>query len=311
MSGLDRLKQRLNFYGGDQESRMQRDKLISLKRSLLYSYQAATISFADGRAFKALINPDKLKPLYDNKIISIPYNAKNLASLDKNEVPTNISTGQIFRWEETGTDWIVYLRYLEEDSYFRADIRRCKHEVDVNGKKYKAYVRGPIETTTQWNQKGGVVWNDMNYSLVMMLTKDKNTLNFFHRFQKVKLNGKRWEVQVVNEYSSDDVIEVYLDEYFSNSMEDEQQKPTEVVPDEGSPHIIGDSIVSPYDNKAYKIYGAVGGTWSVDSNKVQITKQDEFNVDVTIVTGKSGKFILTYKEPDGHSIELPIVIKSL
>jgi hypothetical protein len=40
---------------------------------LLYSYQAATAVRADGREFRCLINPDKNKPAYDNKILSVPY----------------------------------------------------------------------------------------------------------------------------------------------------------------------------------------------------------------------------------------------
>ena len=44
-----------------------------MKKALLYSYQAATATLADGREFRCLINPDKTKPAYDNKIISIPY----------------------------------------------------------------------------------------------------------------------------------------------------------------------------------------------------------------------------------------------
>jgi hypothetical protein len=40
---------------------------------LLYSYQAATAILPNGREFRCLINPDKNKPAYDNKILSIPY----------------------------------------------------------------------------------------------------------------------------------------------------------------------------------------------------------------------------------------------
>jgi len=60
---------------------MIRDKLWTLKKSILYSYQSATIAVRDDETFEypnrfqCLINPDKLKPDYDNKIISIPYNA--------------------------------------------------------------------------------------------------------------------------------------------------------------------------------------------------------------------------------------------
>ena len=74
MSGLEDLKIRLQYNGGyKQESRMQLDKLRTLKKALIYSYQAATAILEDGREFRCLINPDKNKLDYDDKIISIPY----------------------------------------------------------------------------------------------------------------------------------------------------------------------------------------------------------------------------------------------
>ena len=74
MSSLDNLKMRINYAGGaNQEERMNSDKLRSLKKALLYSYQAQTAELIDGRRFRCLINHDKLKEDYDDKIISIPY----------------------------------------------------------------------------------------------------------------------------------------------------------------------------------------------------------------------------------------------
>ena len=74
MSGLDTLRTRLQFAGGKaQVGRMNESKLNSLKRALLYSYQSATAILQDGREFRCLINPDKLKTRYDEKIISIPF----------------------------------------------------------------------------------------------------------------------------------------------------------------------------------------------------------------------------------------------
>ena len=157
------MQTKLGYRGGNQEGRMQQDKLNGLKKALLYSYQAATAIIptidAEGntvnKEFRCLINPDKLNPEYDNKIISIPYEDVNLLDTEKVEgiQPTNLKPGQVFTWKETNTDWIVYLQYLEEDAYFRADIRRCKYEVEINGHKYKVYVRGPVETKINWNQK--------------------------------------------------------------------------------------------------------------------------------------------------------------
>ena len=73
MSGLENLKTRLEYRGGNAESRFIKDKLHGLKKSLLYSYQAATIILEDGREFRCLINPNKETGDYDNKILSIPY----------------------------------------------------------------------------------------------------------------------------------------------------------------------------------------------------------------------------------------------
>ena len=44
MNSLDNMKKRLGYAGGrPQQSRMIQDKLRSLKKSLLYSYQAGTM----------------------------------------------------------------------------------------------------------------------------------------------------------------------------------------------------------------------------------------------------------------------------
>ena len=170
LKGLQMMQTKLGYRGGSQEGRMQKDKLNGLKQALKYSYQAATAIFstldAEGNSvnkeFRCLINPDKLNPEYDNKIISIPYEDVNLLDTDSGVQPTNIKPGQVFTWKETNTDWIVYLQYLEEDAYFRADIRRCKHEIEINGHKYKVYVRGPVETKINWGQNKLHTWNNLN-----------------------------------------------------------------------------------------------------------------------------------------------------
>ena len=79
MSGLDNLNTRLRYYGGNQQGRMNADKLRGLRKALLYSYQAVTLIMPlregedEPRKFRALINPDKTKNDYDQKIVSIPF----------------------------------------------------------------------------------------------------------------------------------------------------------------------------------------------------------------------------------------------
>jgi hypothetical protein len=74
MSGLNNLKTRLEYQGGARQiDRMNNDKLRSLKKALLYSYQSATAVLADAREFRCLINPNKLSMELDDKVLSIPF----------------------------------------------------------------------------------------------------------------------------------------------------------------------------------------------------------------------------------------------
>jgi hypothetical protein len=71
--------------GRTQQERMIRDKRRSLDKAVLYSYQGAfvkkffpleeevTEELREQPPVRALINPDKVKQDYDDKIISIGY----------------------------------------------------------------------------------------------------------------------------------------------------------------------------------------------------------------------------------------------
>ncbi len=318
MSSLENLKSRLNYQGGNQGQRMKEDKLRALKKALLYSYQAETARLADGREFRCLINPDNLKPDYDNKILSIPYrdiclNKPKVGKTTEGEEETGIKPGDVFEWVEDNSFWIVYLRYPEETAYFRADIRKCESEVDINGKKYKIYIRGPVETTIQWNQKKGDEWNDINYSLIIYVTKNEETLAFFHRFQKVEIDGNMWEVKTVDPYHGDGVIEINLGEWYNNTIEKDMQAKPQPEPeiDKDSIYIEGPKEVRVFDMDCiYTIKNAGGGTWSVDSRKATISAQDPQTASLNIVSGKSGTFTLTYTRDGEPDITLPITIKS-
>ena len=78
MSIQDNHNARLKYMGGNAEGRMQKGKLDSLKKSLFNSYQAETAILKDGRKFKCLINPSKLKADYDVLL-------KSLKNLDEKE----------------------------------------------------------------------------------------------------------------------------------------------------------------------------------------------------------------------------------
>ena len=162
MKSLDNLNKRLNYHGGNAEGRFQADKLRGLKKALLYSYQACTLVLPDEREFRCLINPNNQKNEYDNKILSIPYYdiCLNDEAWQENHKPPSedeeeidpgmtvnpslpktsdglqevgIKCGDVVKWKETDSWWIVYLQKREEDAYFRAEIRRCDYTTKING----------------------------------------------------------------------------------------------------------------------------------------------------------------------------------
>jgi len=134
------------------------------------------------------------------------------------------------------------MQYSEETAYFRAEIRKADEEIeivviDAEGNEstvsYRGWMTGPNETTALWNTKRGVIWNDMNYTKLLYITKDEDTLAYFQRFDRIIINGKPWEVQAYNEnYStsktgdfSSGIIRVALKEtYTSTEQFIKQQK---------------------------------------------------------------------------------------
>ena len=376
------MKTRIGYMGGsNQIDRMNRDKLNSLKKALLYSYQAATAILSDGREFRCLINPNKLSLDLDNKILSIPFvdyvlnpgsglhpdiehdtnhseegkweDMEDLMAIltysdegwedmvpeeDVEDVPdyeedvviedgeqeTGIKEGDVICWKENGSHWIVYLRRLEETAYFRADIRRCRYELTLgNGSKYWVYVRGPVEQSILWSQGGGNYYNKLNYTLILYVTQNEETLKYFNRFKKVMINNQPWEVQAVDSISTPGIIEMTLKETYNNTIEtniekavQEAEKQVE-VPEQENVYIHGLDKVYPYDVCKYEIrnYNGTAGTWSVKNmsrkNMVKILELMEGGVELSVITGKSGTFTLMY-EADGTEVAaLNITVGSL
>lgn len=321
MSGLENLNKRLGFRGGNQEGRMQQGKLDTLKKALIHSYQAATAILSDGREFRCLINPDKLKENFDDKIISIPFkdvclNGQPGGKTSDRQEEIGMKAGDVFEWKETETYWLVYLQRLEEDAYFRAEIRRCQYEIQVGEDIYKVYVRGPGGADISWHTRQALLsWNDLNYDAVMYITKDEKTESAFQRFDIIEIAGKPWEVQMVDRLTTEGIITINLKEYYQNSIKEEAegelQEIEEQKPDVKS-LINGDKIVYPYDEKTYSIAAEIGGgEWFVSNKKAIILEQNEQTVKLAIVWGKSGSFDILYKRKGFDDIVLPIEIKSL
>ena len=320
MRELNNLNKRLKYAGGNQEGRFIQDKLKSLKKALLYSYQAATAVLEDGREFRCLINPDKTKNDYDQKILSIPFediclNASKEGTTTQGIVPIGLKGGDVITWKENDTKWLIYLRFLEEDAYFRADIRRCKEVLEIDGTEYPIYIRGPVETTIKWLQKKGISWNALNYSLEIYITKNEQTLDFFHRFTEVKIGGKQWEVKAIDTYGGDGIIQVLLGETFTNTIKDElyeEKKPTDQS-NIDVPFIKGLDVVRPYDTVTYSIQNldVANGIWKIDNSKIKIVEQSSEQIIVDIMTGKSSSFNIFYEQEGIDTLQLSVTIDSL
>ena len=325
MSSLDNLKMRVNYAGGpNQEIRMNNDKLRSLKKALLYSYQAQTAELIDGRRFRCLINHDKLKEDYDDKIISIPYKdiclneETRIGKTHEGEQEIGMRVGDTFTWVETNTRWIVIQEILEENAYFRATIRKAEDEITIDGKTYYGYL-GKWTKGTLWHTKGLNSWSEMGYEVVLYITRDETTENFFHRFQKVNIRNRLWEVQFVNDLSSPTMLIIYLKETFTNEFDpvtNELDKEENSSTEEQSsldlqPTIKGKDEVYPFDTAEYTINNISGGIWIVSNNKVKIDNQTEAQVKIIITSAKSGTFDLIYRRENEDDIVKTITIKSL
>ena len=353
-SGFDRMKIRMNYHGdqtsADTWTRMRQDKLRSMLPALYSSYQAAIVqkyvaSQGENQTspyFRCLINHDKLKVDYQDKIISIPFE-ENSVQIDpvkdnKDYWPTEFKAGTTFKWihgnkEEWVPDsyWIVYLQYSEETAYFRGEIRKADDEIviitiddDGNEKSvtYRGWTTGPNQTNILWNVKQGVIWNNLNYTKELYIAKDETTQAFFKRFDRVKINGQPWQVQAFNDNygaSSSDpntgIIRVALKETYTNT--DSQIKQREKENQSTNAAIVGSSVLSPYDTDIkYSILNSpAGAAWSVTSSGsaaiqdlVSYTIDSNNNLIITVVTSKAYKpgFDITY-----GSIKKHVTIKTL
>lgn len=329
------MQARLNYRGGARQvDRMIEDKNWSLSKALIYSYQSATAVLSDGREFRCLINPNKISMELDDKILSIPF--KDIC-LNKVTNPNHrvkeeigIKCGDVIRWKENGTHWIVYSQYLQEIAYFRGQMRQCEAEpLEINGEHFWYYLKGPDEKTIDWQKSKNFIFNDLNYTIEIYISNNSTTKQFFHRFAKIKLPFKNsdgeyeyrpYEVQAVDDLSTSGILTVYLKEDYKNQWEtpivedkSTSQSAQVLALDHYTPAISldGPTEIYPYDTITYHILGAVGGKWQISNSRACIKSQTDTSVTIEVITGKSGNFNLIYTGNDGVNTEFLISILSL
>lgn len=328
---LNKIEEQYNFTNTDRDSLQYISQLQNIVNSLVDTEPL----------FRCLINHDKLKVDYQDKIISIPFMQPPIG--EEEAIQTDFHNGTVFKWvhgnkEEWTPDtyWIVYMQYSEETAYFRAEIRKADQEIEIitiddegneNTVTYHGWMTGPNETTALWNTKKGVVWNDMNYTKLLYITKDEDTLAFFQRFDRIIINGKPWQVQAYNEsYSTNKrgdaetgIIRVALKETYTNTPQfvketiqnlDKQQADKwayDTAHTQG--YIDGPTVAAPYDRLTYVAKNLDPAEWSISDStlaKIVSISQDGKTIQVDVVTGFSNKkgFEISYGD---LKLKVPIV----
>ena len=320
IDGIVDMSKQLNYHGGYfQQNREIRDKQKSLQKALLYSYQGAFVrkyypEGEVGETVRALINPNKLKQDYDDKIISINFEHE-------------FHTGDIFEWVDTNTYWLIYLQETTEVAYFRGDIRKCRYKISwKDGNEIKstfAAVRGPVETKINYIQKHGVSVDTPNYSLSILMPLNDDTLKQFKRYSKFYLQNAKgeekvcWRVEATDYISTPGILEVTAVEYYANETEDDIENGIvggliEEVKNPNSEEvedaIIGKTFIKPKTTNRYYFNGSLLSEWKVKGKNLplKVEKIDEYTLDIMWDSTYSGQFILSYGD-----YEKTIVVESL
>ena len=337
VSGANEMANRLAIRGGfPQQERMVRDKQKSLDKATLYSYQAVRIKKVQDKELsdtdwshapivRALINPDKNKFDYDDKIVSVQFEH-------------GFEPGDVFEWERTNSYWLITLQDLDEIAYFRGEIRRCDYEInwlDDEGQEQHSFaaIRGPVETKINFIQKHQISVDEPNYSLHILLPRNDKTMKAFQRYSKFYLksaddpdNDICWRIEATDSISTKGILELTAVEYYANETEDDVEKGLvkafveKHIEPEINPNIdiIGQTFIKPkVEQKYYVETQDTSGTWYVTKNvpvklnKFQ-TERKTPGVSLEWVSSQSGSFVLFYGVPGQPPMfEKNIVVESL
>lgn len=293
---LQTLSARIQCAGGDKLGRINKQKLNSLKAALKNDYNSRPIKTDNHSLMYGLVNTNNLKPDYDKKILSIPFDAE-------------LEAGDVFTCLDDNTKWMVYLPILTETAYLRSEIIRCRYTLDIEGTEYWLYFQGPTETDLRWYIKAGTNFNELNLSGTIYIKNTPQTKDYFHRFTHIKIDGHTWEVQVTDSISVPGVLELEVQEYYDNKYE---ELPV-VNKVDCTSQIIGEQLVKHDAEYGYQIpekYYHEGWEWSIENNdRVRIleTFRDGRTCKVKVEDGAIRTFDIIYgTKREGYKLTVRI-----
>lgn len=318
------MKRRINYYGGAaQQDRMIRDRLWTLMRATKHSYQAARFNRYPEyeKEVVGVFNPVTVNQDYDTKMISTPFDS-------------GYKVGDVFRWENTQTLWIIYNQNLTELAYFRGSTRRCNYMVRwVNGERELCEtpisVIGPSmpDHTRMINGMMAGSFIVPSGNLICLVTDNQKNRGYFHDDQTFIILGISYRVTNIDRLSMPGVIQIRATEYTTNMIEDDVEEDIRnawniqpIIPEHQSEYgIEGPVSVKPYEEAEFTAI-VKGGTWFIAENreggKRLPAKFVEYDCSQKVVhvywdAPQRGGYTLLYELPDGTRYERYILVESL
>lgn len=318
------MKRRLTYYGGAaQQDRMIRDKLWSMLSATKYSYQAARfMKYPEyDKEVVGLFNPVVQNLDYDTKMISTPFTS-------------GYKVGDVVRWQNTQTLWIIYTQNLTELAYFRGNTRRCDYMiqwVDGNRKLCETpmSVVGPSmpDKTRMINGMMAGSFNVPSGNLVCLVTDNDVNRGYFHQDQTFLIQGIGYRVTQLDYISMPGVLQINATEYPVNKIEDDVEEDITnawnirpIIPEYNSDYgIEGPIAIKPYQEAKFEAL-VKGGTWFILENreggKQLPAKFVEYNITQKVVhvywdAPYRGSFTILYELPDGTRYQRHVLVESL
>ena len=289
-NSLDRMRARIDYLGGEgDKDRLIEGKQYSFNDALQRAHNSYTITF-NGKETKALINANKLKQIYDERILAAPLDAE-------------LRTGDIIYWTENHSYWLIYLQDLGEEAYFRAYMRKCKAELITKTSEgdysVRAAIIGPELKKIAEEPKYDIAVETPNLTIQVMIPKTEDNKKIFKRYTKFKYDDVTWKIQSVNTVDLDNVI-------IFQAMEDYEiiDNPEPEVP--VTSEITGPLVIKPLQSAEYSVEGGTEDLWRVSNNKVEIINHNADTLRLKWNDMKSGKFTIYYGEQSQE-----IVVESL
>lgn len=298
IDGVHQQSSLLNLYGGHaQQERMIQDKKRSLDRALRYSYQGATVrDIETEESYRALINPNKVKLDYDEKVISINWESR-------------FRPGTVFEWQETNTHWLIMYQDLTELAYFKGDCRKCHYQVQWFDKSRDqifttyASVIGPKESVKSMSQSGASI-DIANYTLNILIPSTETTLAYFDRSAKFMLNGMKWKVIQADSISAPGIIQLTAKEDYNTGVDeipqDEENEEIDMIP-----LIEGNEVIRP--KVEYKYTCNATGDWKISgiATSIEVIHKDANSITLKWNRILNGEFVL-HKGDNSKAIQVRI-----